>query len=158
MSGSRVAPPAAQPQRPQCAKRWTPRRSAGEAYDRAGLSKHVANAHGIDVSGGTRYRQGVAYSPLAKALSILADDPRTTAFPALTEAYCIVTRAQIEALPTPALLARRAELELTEADIARDLFHARMTGEGMRDLRARQHDVVLELLAIETVLEERGER
>lgn len=56
------------------------------------------------------------------------------------------------------LYARRSELEGREADLNRDIFHARMTGEGMRELRAQQADVVLELAAIESELLDRQER
>jgi hypothetical protein len=140
---------------PRVARHWSVASAAGAAYSRAGRGKVLAHAHGVHESTITRYRQGVTYSPLAGAMNVLASSPRTTAFPALTEAWVLVSMRQVESQQTPALLSRRAELELLEADLARDLFHARMTGEGMRDLRARQADVVIELLAIESVLSER---
>lgn len=149
MATHTVAPGAAHNLPANCARR------SGWAYSRSGRGKAVAGLYGAHVSTGTRYRQGVPFSPLAKALKLLAESPRTTAFPALTEAWVTVTQAEIAGAPTAALHARRAELECAEADIARDIFHARMTGEGMRDLRAKQADVVLELTAIETELDER---
>jgi hypothetical protein len=133
----------------RCAQR------AGWAYSRSGRGKAIATIYNVNVSTGTRYRQGVEYSPLAKALKTLAESPRTTAFPALVEAWITVTQAEIACVPTAALHARRAELECAEADLGRDIFHARMTGEGMRALRAKQADVVLELTAIETELDGR---
>jgi hypothetical protein len=153
VSAAMMAHRGAQLQRDRCA--WSFTRSAGWAYDRAGRSKAVAAAHGIHVSGGTRYKQGVSYSPLAKAYAILAENPRTSPFPALTEAWAIVMQSQIVQTPTTALLSRRNELEAMEIDVNRDIAHGRMAGGSLRELRARQADVVLELTAIETELDER---
>jgi hypothetical protein len=141
----------AQVQEPKCAQR------AGLAYARAGRCKHVARAHDVNVSTGTRYRQGATYSPLAKALLLLANAPKTTAWPALTEARIIVTRAELEAIPTPALIQRRAELEYAEISLNAEIQHGRLAGGTMRGQRARQLDLVQEIAAIEDVLLERGQ-
>jgi hypothetical protein len=140
-----------QHQEPKCAER------AGWGYARAGRGKHVARAHGVNVSTGTRYRQGVAYSPLAKALAVLAAADKTTAWPLLTEARILVARAELETLPTPALIQRRADLEYAEISLNAEVQHGRLAGGTMRGQRARQLDMVQELAAIEDVLLERGE-
>ena len=154
-----LAAPSAQTQPGRCARRWSIADCvwrAGDAYRRAGSSKAIANAHGMAaVSSGTRLRQGVTWAPLSKALLPLVESPRTNPFPALTEAWVAVIQRDMSDASIEELIARRAELEGIEADLNRDIFHARLIGQGMRQLRARQADVVLELTAIETEIEER---
>lgn len=152
-----------QTQPPDCARsRWTVADlvwRAGDAYRRAGSSKAIASAHRMAaVSSGTRLRQGVAWAPLTKALEPLASHPTTNPFPALTEAWVLVIQPNFRNKTPAWLLARRAELEALEFDLHRDIQHARPRGEGLRQLRAQQADMALELTAIETEIDERRER
>jgi hypothetical protein len=131
---------------------------AGRGYDRAGSGKQVSSAHGAKHrSTGTRYQQGAIYSPLAKALLLIANADKTTAWPLLTEARILVTRAELDTLPTPALIQRRAELEYAEISLNAEIQHGRLAGGTMRGQRARQLDLVQEIAAIEDVLLERGQ-
>jgi hypothetical protein len=152
--GSTVQLAAAQHQRDRVADR-----AAGWAYTRAGSGKQVAHAHGArHRSTGTRYQQGASWSPLAQALRVLVDDDHTAAWPAITEARIIVTRAEISTATSHDLLRQKDRLEQTEIDINRDILLAPRAGGDMRELRARQLDLVQELAAIEDELRDRKGR
>lgn len=132
---------------------------SGAAYRRAGQNgKHIAAAHGLHRSRGTRYQQGDPGSPLAKALFALSAGDKTTAWPCITEAHALVNQQEICDRPTHELQDRRAELEGLRFDLRRDEDHAVYMGVSTQDVRARLADLYLELLAIERELDERKAR
>jgi hypothetical protein len=129
---------------------------AGAAYRRAGRPKHISHAHGAaHRSTGTRYQQGAAYSPLARAVEVLVQGDHCNPWPALVEAHALVIIGRIRNTPTPMLIQRRAELEQEEFGLLADAGRLRYTGESMRDIRAQLADLNVELLAIETELDGR---
>jgi hypothetical protein len=133
-----------------------PARVAGYAYSRSGRPKHISRAHGAaHRSTGTRYQQGVPYSPLARAVEALLGDEHISPWPALVEAHAVVIQKRIRDTPTPELLARRAELEQDEFGLLAEMGRLRYTGDSMRQVRAKLADMNTELLAIETELDAR---
>lgn len=159
MSASTVLQPATHTQPRHCAHAWPLSfdalvRRSGFAYARAGSGKAIREAHGYKAtSSGTRCQQGVSWSLLAKAFIPLANYPRTTAVPALTEAWVILRQDRLSDLTETELRTLRKELEARKVDLDRDIYHAREQGNPVRDLRARLADVVIELTAIDDLLE-----